>query len=440
MRRGIRRRVLLATAATFGVGILLLLVGFNLLVRSQLSRDADQVLRARAAAQRANVLVTRHGLKVREPAGDSFLDGQTWVFSQTRPLEQPFTSPELQAQAEALSRMRGTGRGREFGDTRLLSTAISVRGHRVGTIVAAVSLAPYERSQHTAFVASLLFGAALLVLMLVFTRRTVSVALRPVRQMTEQAASWSERDLHRRFALGEPKDELTALAATLDGLLGRLDASLQHEQRFSAEIAHELRTPLARQRAEVELAMKTGRSADIEAALVAVLRDIDQMTVTINTLVSAAQAEADPRRNLSDAAKIAGAAAEAMGAAAADRQIQLDVIAPIRRVEVDADQDLAVQTLLPVIENAVRHAKSSTRIACRHVGDHVCFDITDDGPGLFAEETESVFDPGARGDASVGRGSGLGLALSRRLARSAGGDVRGHPGPGGRFEVALPAS
>ena len=64
--------------------------------------------------------------------------------------------------------------------------------------------------------------------------------------MTEDAASWSEHDLDRRFDLGEPYDELTRLAATLDGLLERIAASLRHEQRFTAELSHELRTPLAR--------------------------------------------------------------------------------------------------------------------------------------------------------------------------------------------------
>ena len=68
--------------------------------------------------------------------------------------------------------------------------------------------------------------------------------------MTEDAAAWSEHDLDRRFELGEPYDELTRLAATLDALLDRLAASMRHEQRFTAELSHELRTPLARISAE----------------------------------------------------------------------------------------------------------------------------------------------------------------------------------------------
>src|SRR4029079_6118700 len=88
-------------------------------------------------------------------------------------------------------------------------------------------------------------------------RRAVGAALRPVAEMTERAAHWSENDLHRRFGLGPPRDELTALAAQLDRLLRRIHPDLRHEQRFSAEMAHELRTPLAGVRAEAELALRT---------------------------------------------------------------------------------------------------------------------------------------------------------------------------------------
>ena len=77
--------------------------------------------------------------------------------------------------------------------------------------------------------------------------------------MTRQAAAWSEHDLDRRFALGEPHDELGELAATLDGLLDRLAASLRREQLFLAELSHELRTPLARVMAESELALRRER-------------------------------------------------------------------------------------------------------------------------------------------------------------------------------------
>ena len=111
--------------------------------------------------------------------------------------------------------------------------------------------------------------------------------------MTRQAAAWSEHDLDHRFALGQPHDELTELAATLDGLLDRLAASLRHEQRFSAELSHELRTPLARVLAESELALRRAREPDeYRAALELIHRNADQLARTVDALVAAARYEA----------------------------------------------------------------------------------------------------------------------------------------------------
>ena len=90
---------------------------------------------------------------------------------------------------------------------------------------------------------------------MLLVRLAVTKALQPVADMTARAAEWSENDLDRRFELGPPHDELTALSATLNGLLARIASSLRHEQRFSAEMAHELRTPLSGVRGEAELAL-----------------------------------------------------------------------------------------------------------------------------------------------------------------------------------------
>ena len=87
-------------------------------------------------------------------------------------------------------------------------------------------------------------------------------ALLPVSRMTDDAAAWSDHDLDRRFDRGEPYDELTRLAATLDAMLERLSASLRHEQRLTAELSHELRTPLARIAAETELALRRDRTEE----------------------------------------------------------------------------------------------------------------------------------------------------------------------------------
>ena len=98
--------------------------------------------------------------------------------------------------------------------------------------------------------------------------------------MTRDAAAWSANDLDQRFDLGPRRDELTGLAATLDNLLGRIAASRRHEQRFAGEMAHELRTPIARMRGRAELALRAGPGGDEEraGALASVVAEVDRLT------------------------------------------------------------------------------------------------------------------------------------------------------------------
>src|SRR5439155_10373511 len=190
---------------------------------------------------------------------------------------------------------------------------------RVGTVVTGISLSPYNESRRTALVDSLGLGAALLLIVLLAARWALSSALRPVSRMTAEAAAWSERDLDRRFRLGEPHDELTQLAATLDALLDRLAASMRREQRFSAELSHELRTPLSRISAEADLALRRERSGDeYQETLAAIRRDADQLSRALETLVAAARQEGGPPRGTADAYSAVEAAIGGCGALAGD--------------------------------------------------------------------------------------------------------------------------
>jgi signal transduction histidine kinase len=433
--------VLAATAAT-AVGLAAVTIAFNLVLADRLDHDADGVLRTRAQAQIANLAVAGGAVRVRESADDTALE-RVWVFSGHRAVERPLASRPVQARAEALI-AAPRSRFSDIGDTRLLAQPVhGPAGPRAGTVVAAVSLVPYEHTAHLALVASLILDAVLLVLVVAFAQASVGRALRPVAEMTAQAADWSEHDLDRRFALGPPRDELTSLAATLDGLLGRLSASLRHEQRFSAEVAHELRTPLANLRVQTEIALaRERRPEELRDALAAVQQQTDRLAAVVDTLVAAAEREADPHGGTVDAGEAALAASRAYTALAEERGVALDVEPPAEPIEVDVDPAFAAQILAPVVENGLRYGRSRVCVAVARDGGAVRFRIADDGPGVGLDEAEAVFAPGARGSAADGsRGAGLGLALARRLARSAGGDVTVEPGAdGGSFDVRLPAS
>jgi signal transduction histidine kinase len=259
------------------------------------------------------------------------------------------------------------------------------------------------------------------------TRRAVDGALRPVAEMTARAEDWGAHDLDRRFALGDPKDELTGLAATLDGLLARIAASRRHEQRFASELAHELRTPLAglRGRAELALATRGPRvDAEREDALRAVVDGADRLSRIIDSLLAIARRELDPSTGSVELTALAREVGE------------VKVTGPVPPVE--GEPEVVRRALAPLVENARRHARSRVWLELSAHDGRVRLAVRDDGPGLAPELGERAFDPGVRGD--DGAGAGLGLPLARRLARSCGGDVTAASGPGGCFVLELPAA
>jgi signal transduction histidine kinase len=263
--------------------------------------------------------------------------------------------------------------------------------------------------------------------------------------MTRLAAAWSERDTAHRFGLGEPHDELTELAATLDRFLDRLDASLKREQRFSAELSHELRTPLARLIAEAELALRRERTPDeYRGALELVHRSAHQLARTVDALVAAARYEAGGARRTADAFAVASGAADACAGLASERDLDVKVEQPPHPIRLGVDSELAERILHPLVENACRYGRRRVRVSIECASAGVVYAVEDDGPGVAEDERERIFEPGRRGRTTTGDGAGgagLGLALARRLARSAAGEVEVLAGGrGGRFVVRLPAA
>lgn len=433
----LRRRLLLAVLSVVVLTVAGLVFAFNALLASSLDRDARALVRTRALAQLASVHVTARGrISVGEAPDDVAPDTAFWIFSRGRLLEAPRVGLRVGIAARSLDGGRARFRSVQAADTLLYSSPILANGRRAGTIVAGVSLAAYEKTRRVALVASLVFGAVALLLVALVVRWIVASSLRPVQRMTRQAADWGERDLDRRFALGPPRDELTELAATLDGLLERLAASLRREQRFSAELSHELRTPLARVLGESELALRREREpAEYRAALELINRNAQQLTRIVDALVAAARYEATAERVSADAYWVARDAAAGCG----DAQLELDVVPPSRPLRVGIDADFAARILQPVLDNACRYGANAVRISIAREDGAIRYAVEDDGPGVAEEERERIFEPGVRGAAASGtRGSGLGLSLARRLARSVAGDVEAVGGA--RFVVRLPAA
>jgi signal transduction histidine kinase len=372
-------------------------------------------------------------------------DPRAWVFADGRTLEAPRAGVGAAFAARRLA--AGPARFADVApaDLRLYAAPVVAGGRRLGTVVASVSLAPYEQARRTALIASLALAGAVLLLVAFAARWLLASSLRPVTRMTRQASLWSERDLDQRFGLGTPYDEISELAATLDGLLDRLAASLRREHRFSAELSHELRTPLARILAETELAVRRERTSDeYRSALGLVHRNAAQLTRTVDALVAAARHETGTTRGTADAFAVAAEAASACADLAAERRLDLELEPPAHPVRLGVEAELAERILQPILDNACRYGRRHVRVSIDRAPVAVVYTVDDDGPGVAEDERERIFEPGVRGRLAAGNGAGgagLGLALARRLARSASGEIAVEAtADGGRFQVSLPAA
>lgn len=441
--RSLRTRLMLVVAAGATIVLVLLTAAFNVVLGARFRHDADDLLRQRASAHLSTLQIGSGTLRAPEAPDAGAVDSPIWVFAGLRALERPAAPAADQRGAAVLA--GGPRRYLEIPsfDVRLYAVPVVASGRRLGTIVAAVSLAPYERTAHTALVASIAFAALVLVAILLAARWAIGAALRPVAAMTAEAAQRSEHDIEGGFAIGEPHDEITGLAATFDAMLARLAASLRRERSFSAEVSHELRTPLAKLAAEADLALRRERApVEYRRALVAIRRGAAEMARTLDTLVAAARAEAGGARAVSDARDGVTAAVRACTADAEARGVRVEIDAPAAPVRVGAEAEVVERVLVPLLENGCRYAAHEVRVRVAPAGGHARLTVVDDGPGVDEALGERIFDPGIRGDheANGHDGAGLGLALSRRLARAVDGDVElDASGAGAAFSVRLPA-
>jgi two-component system, OmpR family, sensor kinase len=445
LARGVRGRLQLVVLLVLILALAVSIAGFNLLLWRSLSADASSRAATNAADETDTVRVVDGQVTLAE-VDEGDLQSQVWVFAGTRVLRVPRVNAALDGAAHGLVGSSATYVDVPGQQVRLYALPLMFRGARVGTVVAGVSLAEYLHSRRIALIGSLILAGVVLVMVALGTRWVLGAALRPVGRMTAEAEAWSVRDLDRRFDLGEPYDELTHLAAGLDALLDRLAASLRREQRFSAEISHELRTPLAKVAAEAELALRRPRlPEEYQEALSAIMRQTRQTASIVDTLVAAAQQESGLPRGRADAAAVLAALKDARGSSPADAEVALEVTLPSQTIFLGVDADIAERILQPVVDNAVRFAQSRVGLSVKRAEGGVVFTICDDGPGLADGERERIFEPGFRGsavprDAQKTAGAGLGLALSRRLARAASGNVEAGSAPssGACFVVRLP--
>jgi signal transduction histidine kinase len=441
--RTLRGRLTALALVAALAAVAVLTIAFNVVLDQSLESDANSQLRSLAAAASTTVTYQNGRLRVRESPDDAAID-QVWIYQGTHAVERPVGSPELQRTADALAGQAGVFDDLPSGGVRLYAAPLTYGGRQIGTAVAAQSLAAYDRTTDLALVGSLALGAVLLAAVGVLTWITVGRALDPVHEMTRSAAAWSEQGAPQRFGPTPRPDELGELARTFDALLDRVAASLRHEQRLSAELSHELRTPLARIVAEVELLQRRERSQeDRREAYDLIGRAAEQMSDILETLMAAARAEAQIGVGRSEVGEVLARVADTWQPSLAERHLELEVHPPQAPATAGVDLEVVERIVAPLLDNAGRYARSRVVISGRQLNAGILLTVADDGPGIPAEERDTIFEPGAGGRRPNGHGgAGLGLPLARRLAKAIGGDVTlapAAPGAGAEFRVRLPA-
>ncbi|MFE6739250.1 sensor histidine kinase [Streptomyces tubercidicus] len=447
--RTLRGRLSLIALTTAALVMMILTIVFNTIVRHRLQQQADNELRARADAVAATVDTRHHPVRVLETPGDAALDTNVWIYTGTRLLEHPATTPPGGTITRTATGLAAHGDKRcaevTAGD-RIRLCAQPVGGVRPGTgpaaaVVTAMDLTPYRASADTLLIASLALDATVLACTYVLTRLAVGRALRPVRTMTEQATRWSVVASDQRFGAGNRPVELTRLGASLDELLDRIRAVLRHEQQLTRELSHELRNPLARITAELDWWQTRPRStAETRATHASIADAATSMRTICETVLDDARAGAHTVPGTTDAMAVLRRLA-ARPEAPDRTTLTVSVSGPDTLVA-GVPATLLERIVAPLLDNSLRYARTRVALRLSTGPDGIRVTVADDGPGVPAAFTPHLFQPGRRADPQDGHGgAGLGLPLARRLARSAGGDVThdAQHTPGTRFVVSLPA-
>jgi two-component system, OmpR family, sensor kinase len=273
-----------------------------------------------------------------------------------------------------------------------------------------------------------------------------SAALRPVGAMRGEAAEISRLGSGRRLPVPPAGDELSKLGGTLNEMLERLERSAERERGFVASASHELRTPLALLKAELELALREGRTAEeLRTAVASAAGESDRLVQLAEDLLVLARADEGKlpvRPEPLDAAELLHSTARRFEARAAEAGRELRVV-PTDGLALHADRLRAEQALANLVDNALRHGDGAVELAAEPAEGGVRLHVRDRGPGLDPALDGRAFERFTRGDRARSRGgTGLGLAIVEAIARSHGGRAGGDSRDGGGLDawVELPES
>ena len=333
-------------------------------------------------------------------------------------------------------------------DTLERTQTMTVRGQPV-EVTLTISLADFHRVLQTLAWVMMAVFPAVLAIAAVGGWWLAKRALQPVGAMTREARDINARDLSARVSVPETGDELQELAEAWNSLLARIEASVQAVRRFTADAAHELRTPVTVIRTSAELALRHPRTSEsYRQTIGAIEAETVQMTGLLDQLLLLARGDAGQWKFRMETVfldQLLRGLRRSVDPLAEKSGVTIEWAVPRLSVMVQADEEALRRVILILIDNALKHTPLGGRVSVRLVqGNGTCeVDVSDNGGGIAPEDLPRIFDRFYRADSvrTPGSGAGLGLCIAQSIVENHRGRIEAIPLPqGALFRVTLPAS
>ena len=353
----------------------------------------------------------------------------------------PLVTPEERARALAGDVVVVAGnRSGMSGGLQVSAVEAGPETDRV-VVVAALTTADLESATTTLRNLLLIVFPLLLVVCALIAWRVIGAALHPVEELRSGASRIDGSSTDERLPVPPTRDEIAALATTLNEMLDRVAVARRTQRAFVADAAHELRSPLATMRTQLEVAQRLGDGDGLPAELIPEVRRLSSLVEDL--LLLARSDDGQPARGDRTVTVDLGALAHDVASRYASARVPVRVLDPAERTHASGLYDELYRALANLVDNAVRHAASAVDVAVDVIGDATRLTVTDDGTGIPEADRERVFDRFTRLDDARDRdsgGTGLGLAIARELLRRNGARVSLEDADSGvRAVVTLPA-
>ena len=310
---------------------------------------------------------------------------------------------------------------------------------RVGIVIASISLEDVDDSIARLQYLMLLIGVATMILIIVLSRRAITISLKPLAAVESTAEAIAEGNLSARLPIAKPETEVGRLVGSLNQMLTRIEDSFavrvkseEKLRRFVADASHELRTPLTAIRGFAELHRQgavTGEEKTRE--LIGRIEDESiRMGTLVEDLLLLARLDQSPEieREPVNLNELIHSASESARASSPEHRIS--IVLPEEELFILGDRNRIFQVVANLLENARNHtpAGSSIQVSLTESEDEIKIEVADNGPGIDKHDLERIFERFYRADSSRTRtrkseGSGLGLSIVKAVMQAHGGDV-----------------